>query len=81
MIVFRRFKVREHERGLLFRDRVFERILGPGRYWFWDPLFQIHVDFVSVRASSVRNCASIASATFAGSAPASTLTRNCVAAP
>ena len=48
-MVLRRFKVREHERGLLFRDREFERVLGPGRHWVWDPLFKVHVDVVSVR--------------------------------
>ena len=45
----RRFKIREHERGLLFRDREFERILRPGRHWVWDPLFKVRVDVVSVR--------------------------------
>ena len=39
-MVLRRFKVREHERGLLFRDREFERVLRPGRHWVWDPLVQ-----------------------------------------
>ena len=29
-MVLRRFKVREHERGLLFRDREFEGVLRPG---------------------------------------------------
>ena len=47
--MLRRFKVREHERGLLFRDRDFERVLRPGRHWVWDPLFKVHVDVVSVR--------------------------------
>jgi regulator of protease activity HflC (stomatin/prohibitin superfamily) len=48
-MVLRRFKVREHERGLLFRDREFKRVLRPGRHWVWDPLFKVHVDVVSVR--------------------------------
>ena len=48
-MVLRRFKVREHERGLLFRDRVFQRVLRPGRHWVWDPLFKVRVDVVSVR--------------------------------
>ncbi len=47
--MLRRFKVREHERGLLFRDREFKRVLRPGRHWVWDPLFKVHVDVVSVR--------------------------------
>ena len=48
-MVLRRFKVRDHERGLLFRDRVFKAVLGPGRHWVWDPLFKVRVDVVSVR--------------------------------
>jgi regulator of protease activity HflC (stomatin/prohibitin superfamily) len=48
-VLFRRFKIREHERGLLFKDREFERVLGPGRHYVWDPLLKIHVDVVSVR--------------------------------
>jgi regulator of protease activity HflC (stomatin/prohibitin superfamily) len=48
-MVLRRFKVRQYERGLLFRDREFKRVLRPGRHWVWDPLFKVHVDVVSVR--------------------------------
>jgi regulator of protease activity HflC (stomatin/prohibitin superfamily) len=48
-MVLRRFKIREHERGLMFRDREFERVLRPGRHWVWDPLFKVRVDVVSVR--------------------------------
>ena len=39
-VLFRRFKVREHERGLLFRDREFKGVLRPGRHLVWDPLLQ-----------------------------------------
>ena len=48
-MVLRRFKVREHERGLLFRDREFKEVLRPGRHLVWDPLFKVRVDVVSVR--------------------------------
>src|SRR5215470_9532869 len=48
-MVLRRFKVREHERGLLFRDREFERVLRPGAHYVWDPLFKVRVDVASVR--------------------------------
>jgi regulator of protease activity HflC (stomatin/prohibitin superfamily) len=48
-VVQRRFKVREHERGLMFRDREFEAVLRPGRHFVWDPLFKVRVDVVSVR--------------------------------
>ena len=38
-----------HERGLVFRDGVFEGILRPGRHWVGDPLLRVRVDVVSVR--------------------------------
>ena len=43
-VLFHRFKVREHERGLMFRDREFKRVLRPGRHFVWDPLFKVRVD-------------------------------------
>jgi regulator of protease activity HflC (stomatin/prohibitin superfamily) len=46
--LFGRFKVREHERGLLFRDREFRRVLRPGRHFLWGVLTR--VDIVSVRS-------------------------------
>jgi regulator of protease activity HflC (stomatin/prohibitin superfamily) len=48
-VLFGRFKVREHERGLMFRDREFKRVLRPGRHFVWDPLFKVSVDVVTVR--------------------------------
>lgn len=48
-VLFRRFKVREHERGLLFKDREFKAVRGPGRYFVWDPLRKVRLDVVSVR--------------------------------
>jgi regulator of protease activity HflC (stomatin/prohibitin superfamily) len=48
-VFLRRFKVREHERGLLFKDRDFKRVLRPGRHWVWDLLWKVRVDVVSVR--------------------------------
>jgi regulator of protease activity HflC (stomatin/prohibitin superfamily) len=47
--LFRRLKVREHERGLLFKDRDFKSVLRPGRRFVWDPLRKVRVDVVSVR--------------------------------
>jgi regulator of protease activity HflC (stomatin/prohibitin superfamily) len=47
--LFRRFKVREHERGLRFVDRVFEGVVRPGRRFVWDPLRKARLDVVSVR--------------------------------
>jgi regulator of protease activity HflC (stomatin/prohibitin superfamily) len=48
-MVLRRFKVRQHERGLLFRDREFKAVLRPGRHVVWDPMFNVRLDVVSVR--------------------------------
>ena len=48
--MFRRFKVREHERGLLFRDGVFEDVLGPGVHWYVDPLRKRNVEIAPVRS-------------------------------
>ncbi|HEV8630707.1 MAG TPA: slipin family protein [Thermoanaerobaculia bacterium] len=47
--MLRWFKVRDYERGLLYRDRVFRRVLGPGRHWVFDPLLRVRVERVSVR--------------------------------
>jgi hypothetical protein len=48
-VLLRWFKVREHERGLLFKDRPFKGVRGPGRHFMWDLLRKIRVDVVSVR--------------------------------
>jgi regulator of protease activity HflC (stomatin/prohibitin superfamily) len=48
-VFLRRFKVREHERGLLFEDREFKRVLRPGRHSVWDVLRKVRVDIASVR--------------------------------
>src|SRR5262245_10782356 len=48
-VLLRRFKIREHERGLLFKDREFKAVLRPGRHYVWDPLWKARVDVVSVR--------------------------------
>jgi regulator of protease activity HflC (stomatin/prohibitin superfamily) len=47
--LMRRFKIREHERGLLFKDREFHRVLRPGRHFVWDGLRKVRADVVSVR--------------------------------
>ena len=49
MLGMRRFLIGRHERGLLFREKEFKLILDPGRHWFFDPLYKIRVDTVSVR--------------------------------
>ena len=48
-VLLRRFKVREHERGLLFKDGEFQGVLRPGRHFVWDLLWKVRADVVSVR--------------------------------
>ena len=48
-VFLRRFKIREHERGLMFKDREWKGVLGPGRHFVWDLLRKVRVDVVSVR--------------------------------
>jgi len=48
-LFLRSFKVAQLERGFLFKDKEFVRVLAPGRYRFWDPWFKLRADVVSVR--------------------------------
>jgi regulator of protease activity HflC (stomatin/prohibitin superfamily) len=47
--MFRWMKIRDYERGLLYRNRVFVRILQPGWRFVFDPLLETKVERVSVR--------------------------------
>ncbi|MDP6113718.1 MAG: slipin family protein [Planctomycetota bacterium] len=49
MLMFRKFRIRNYERGFLYREGEFERILAPGKHVFFDPLRKVRVDVVSVR--------------------------------
>jgi regulator of protease activity HflC (stomatin/prohibitin superfamily) len=49
MFTMRKFKIGKFERGLLFQENEFQVLLDPGRHWFFDPLFKIRVEKVSVR--------------------------------
>ena len=40
-MLYKRYVIAQHERGLLFRDRSLETILAPGVYRFFDPLNKI----------------------------------------
>ncbi len=55
MLILRRIKIRQHERGLLFKDREFRRLLNPGRHWVWGLLFKVRVERVSVREVGFRH--------------------------
>lgn len=47
--MFKRFKIRSYEMGLLFRDGEFRGLRTEGAYWFFDPLGKVRVDTVSQR--------------------------------
>jgi regulator of protease activity HflC (stomatin/prohibitin superfamily) len=49
MFVFKRYKIRSYEMGLLFRDGEFRGLVGAGTRWFFDPLGKVRVDIVSQR--------------------------------
>jgi hypothetical protein len=38
MLGMKRITIAEHERGVLFRNRSFKAVLGPGVHWILDPL-------------------------------------------
>jgi len=44
MLIFRQFIVKKNECGLLFRNEDFQNFLESGAYWFFDPLYKIHVE-------------------------------------
>src|SRR5436309_4761653 len=50
MFLLKRIKIRSYEMGLYFRDGEFKGLLGPGKYWFVDPLWKVRVEVVSQRA-------------------------------
>ncbi len=45
----KRILIRSFEKGLLFRDGEFKKVLHAGTYWFLDPLDRIRGDIVSMR--------------------------------
>jgi regulator of protease activity HflC (stomatin/prohibitin superfamily) len=44
-----RVKIKSYEMGLVFREGEFQRLLGPGRHWFFNPLGRLAVTVVSLR--------------------------------
>ncbi len=51
MLILRRVKIRDHERGLLYRDRDFKRLLEPGKHWITGLPWKVRVQHVSERQS------------------------------
>ena len=47
--MIRRYIIRPHELGLLFRDGAFQRVLEPGRGWMFDPRRRTQLQIVSLR--------------------------------
>lgn len=47
--MFRRLRIKPHERGLLFRDGAFLGVLKPGVHWRFDPLLKLRLDKVQPR--------------------------------
>jgi len=52
--MFRTFRIRAYERGILFADKRPVRLLRPGRTWIFDPLVRARVEISSVRDPFVR---------------------------
>jgi regulator of protease activity HflC (stomatin/prohibitin superfamily) len=47
--MFHRYKIRPHERGLLFREGTPIAVLEPGAHWYADPLLKLRLQVVSTR--------------------------------
>ncbi len=49
MFMFKRYKIRSYEMGLMFRDGEFRGLVPAGTHWYVDPLCNVRVDIVSQR--------------------------------
>jgi regulator of protease activity HflC (stomatin/prohibitin superfamily) len=49
VILFKRYKIRTYEMGLVFRDGEFRGLLTAGTHWYFDPLNKLKVEIVSQR--------------------------------
>ena len=48
--MFKTIKIRPIEAGIVFRDGVFERLLGAGRHWMFDPWGKLKIERAQLRA-------------------------------
>jgi hypothetical protein len=55
MNTMRKFKIGVDECGLLYSEGAFQVILDPGRHWFFDPLWKITVQKVSLREAAFKH--------------------------
>ncbi|HBN75146.1 MAG TPA: peptidase [Planctomycetaceae bacterium] len=49
MFLFKRYKIRSYEMGLLFREDEFRGLVEAGTRWFFDPFGNVRLDIVSQR--------------------------------
>jgi len=49
MILYRKFKIAAHERGLVFEDGALSRVLEAGKHVIFDPLRKLRVERVNLR--------------------------------
>ena len=49
MFLFKRYKIRSYEMGLLFKSGEFKGLLAEGTHWLLDPLGRVRVEVVSQR--------------------------------
>ena len=66
VLLWRRIKVRAHERGLCFRDREFQRVLGPGVHFGEMALVDRSPRSASVRARGDTRLMSLSRKSFFG---------------
>ena len=53
--MIRWIKIRQYERGFLYRDGEFQEVLRPGRHWVIDPLLRVRVVRSSVRETFIES--------------------------
>ena len=53
--MFHRYKIRPHERGLLFRDGTPVAVLRPGVHWYADPLMKLRLEVMTPREPWIRH--------------------------
>ena len=54
MILFKRYKIRTYEMGLVFRDGEFRGLRTAGTHWDFDPLNKLKVEIVSQRGADFK---------------------------
>ena len=59
MIGMKRIAIGDGERGLLYRNRRFDRVLAPGVTWLWDPFVRSDLRVADVTPQSAAAAAGI----------------------